>query len=96
VNRPVVPRRAPLLPSCPILVLSALVARANTHKTGKGTKEAHWCFPQMGIPEQINLQYAAPDTVVAAFVTYEKVGLYPIVTFQYSLTTLYQFSYHIR
>ena len=26
----------------------------------------------MGIPEQINLQYAAPDTVVAAFVTYEK------------------------
>jgi hypothetical protein len=25
-----------------------------------------------------------------------KVGLYPIVTFQYSSTTLYQFSYHIR
>jgi hypothetical protein len=25
-----------------------------------------------------------------------QVGLYPIVTFQYSLTTLYQFSYHIR
>jgi hypothetical protein len=23
-------------------------------------------------------------------------GLYPIVTFQYSSTTLYQFSYHIR
>ena len=40
-------------------------------KTGKGTNEAHWCYPQMGIPEQINLQYAAPDTVVAAFVTYE-------------------------
>jgi hypothetical protein len=25
-----------------------------------------------------------------------KVGLYPIVTFQYSSTTLYQFSYHIQ
>ena len=26
----------------------------------------------MGIPEQINLQYAAPDTIVAAFVTFER------------------------
>jgi hypothetical protein len=25
-----------------------------------------------------------------------KLGLYPIVTFQYSTTTLYQFSYHIQ
>ena len=25
-----------------------------------------------------------------------ELGLYPIVTFQYSSTTLYQFSYHIQ
>jgi hypothetical protein len=25
-----------------------------------------------------------------------RLGLYPIVTFQYSSTTLYQFSYHIQ
>jgi hypothetical protein len=34
-------------------------------------KEAHWCMPKMWIPEQINLQYASADTIVAAFVTYE-------------------------
>ena len=30
------------------------------------------CLPQLFVPEQINLQYGAPDTVVAAFVTYER------------------------
>jgi hypothetical protein len=35
------------------------------------TGKAGYCMPQLGIPEQINLQYAAQDTVVAAFVTYE-------------------------
>ena len=29
------------------------------------------CTPPMGVPEQINLQYASPGTVVAAFVTFE-------------------------
>ena len=37
----------------------------------KGNREAHWCMPQMFVPEQINLQYGSADTVVAAFVTYE-------------------------
>jgi hypothetical protein len=37
---------------------------------GGGGVSAH-CTPPMGVPEQINLQYAAPDTVVAAFVTFE-------------------------
>lgn len=32
---------------------------------------AAYCLPQLGIPEQINLQYASQDTVIAAFVTYE-------------------------
>ena len=30
-----------------------------------------YCSPPMSVPEQINLQYAAADIVVAAFVTYE-------------------------
>ena len=39
-------------------------------KGGKGAASGH-CTPPMGVPEQINLQYAAADTLVAAFVTYE-------------------------
>ena len=39
----------------------------------KDTGKAAYCMPQLSIPEQINLQYASQDTVVAAFVTYEKV-----------------------
>lgn len=30
-----------------------------------------YCTPPLSVPEQINLQYAAADIVVAAFVTYE-------------------------
>jgi hypothetical protein len=30
------------------------------------------CLPQLFIPEQINLQYGAADTIVAGFVTYER------------------------
>eukprot|EP01047_Picozoa_sp_COSAG01_P081071 COSAG01_NODE_16017_length_1278_cov_1.408821_2_plen_280_part_00 len=36
-----------------------------------GAERAAYCLPKLGIPEQINLQYAAQDTLVAAFVTYE-------------------------
>ena len=36
-----------------------------------GAAQAAYCRPNLGIPEQINLQYAAQDTLVAAFVTYE-------------------------
>ena len=32
---------------------------------------AVYCAPHLYIPEQINLQYGSPDTVVAAFVTFE-------------------------
>ena len=39
-------------------------------KGGQGAASGH-CTPPMGVPEQINLQYAAADTLVAAFVTYE-------------------------
>ena len=38
---------------------------------GKGAFSAH-CTPPVGVPEQINLQFAAADIVVAAFVTFEK------------------------
>jgi hypothetical protein len=36
-----------------------------------------------------------PAALLGAFETVE-LGLYPIVTFQYSSTTLYQVSYHIQ
>lgn len=38
---------------------------------GKATAKAGYCMNPQGIPEQINLQLASHDTVVAAFVTYE-------------------------
>jgi hypothetical protein len=38
----------------------------------KGTGVAAYCMPRLGIPEQINLQYASQDTLVVGFVTYEK------------------------
>jgi hypothetical protein len=37
----------------------------------KGSMMPGFCTPPMSTPEQINLQYAAKDIVVAAFVTYE-------------------------
>ena len=40
-------------------------------KNSKGAYQGY-CTPPMSVPEQINLQYAAADIVVAAFVTYEK------------------------
>ena len=36
-----------------------------------GAQRSGHCTPPMGVPEQINLQYASPNTVVAAFVTFE-------------------------
>jgi hypothetical protein len=42
---------------------------SNAEATGAAT----YCTPQQYIPEQINLQYAAADTLVAGFVTYEPV-----------------------
>ena len=38
----------------------------------------------------------APPTPVVAAAVEAAVGLYPIVTFEYSSTTLYQVSYHIQ
>ena len=43
-----------------------------------------------------NQPACAEALVLAGCVVGLKVGLHPIVTFQYSSTTLYQVSYHIR
>ena len=43
-------------------------------KNGKGAFQGYYTAP-MSVPEQINLQYASADIVVAAFVTYEKAPL---------------------
>jgi hypothetical protein len=37
------------------------------------TNTSQYCVPAVSVPEQINLQYAAPGVVVVAFVTYEEV-----------------------
>jgi hypothetical protein len=52
-------------------------------------------------PDEGGSRVAAPERLIASvqvFATEIKagLGLYPTVTFQYSSTTLYQFSYHIR
>jgi hypothetical protein len=54
-------------------VLSAAAGPYCLCKNGASAKAAMaYCTPPMSTPEQINLQYAAADIVVAAFVTYEK------------------------
>ena len=54
-------------------VLSAAAGPYCLCKNGAaGGKSMGYCTPPMSTPEQINLQYAAADIVVAAFVTYEK------------------------
>ena len=41
------------------------------------TNTSQYCVPAVSVPEQINLQYAAPGVVVVAFVTYEEGGAAP-------------------
>jgi hypothetical protein len=48
------------------------------------------CFPQVYVAGQDAEGNAVRDGPGVC------IGLYPIVTFQYSSTTLYQFTYHIR
>ena len=48
---------------------------------------------------EANYQYHAPAELYTSWLTLMQdvqVGLYPIVTFQYSSTTLYQFFHHIQ
>ena len=54
-------------------VLSAAAGPYCLCKNGAaGGQAMGYCRPPMSTPEQINLQYAAADVVVVAFVTYEK------------------------
>ena len=39
--------------------------------SGKATKTAGYCMPPLGFAEQINLQLASDDVVIASYVTYE-------------------------
>eukprot|EP01047_Picozoa_sp_COSAG01_P082740 COSAG01_NODE_17024_length_1184_cov_1.425806_1_plen_277_part_10 len=73
-----VPTNASNICAIPGAVVDKAIGGPETAAAGpfcycRDTKSAHWCMPQMWIPEQINLQYASQDTVVAAFVTYEPV-----------------------
>lgn len=44
-----------------------------------GEEDKQYCMPPDSVPEQINLQMAAPDALVASFVTYEALPTEPPV-----------------
>jgi hypothetical protein len=74
-------------------MLQQTAARADAHGVFSGN-----CPSGGGIADYALIWFEALRVYLAATGDAPacKVGLYPIVTFQYSLTTLYQFYYHIR